>query len=75
MIFDFTLVLGKYRRCTYFFNIIKNLSAEYKIGLLEVPFREREKQRHKQFLQEKFVRHCQDLGATLITEDQVIRIL
>lgn len=60
--YDLVLVLGFFRRLTYYLNIIKYLSAEFRIGLLPVPLEESLRRKHKT-TQEAFTKICVAMGA------------
>jgi hypothetical protein len=60
--YDLVLVLGFFRRLTYYLNIIKYLSAEFRIGLLPVPLEESLRRKHRT-TQEAFTKICVAMGA------------
>ena len=68
--YDIILVLGFFRRLTYYLNIIKYLGKDFRIGLLVIPLHDSLKAKHKTS-QEDFTRACIEMGAELVGDGPV----
>jgi hypothetical protein len=63
--YDLILVIEYFRSVAYYLSIIKYLSTDLKIGLLEVPFDDNLKNKHR-ITQKKFVDLCISFGGEVV---------